>query len=125
MKYREQLPPGGPPEDAECIIDQRCVYRLVQQDPPNSSDFKSQRATNPIAKFSGVSECQAMGLSVLSSKSVSENIKKLPKFRKYKICRVELNSGAGKIQQTGPNRLHHTWWPLANYDILANCFVEN
>jgi len=125
MKYRENLPTGCPPADAESIDNDRFVFRLVRQEQPTNDDFKSQRAKNPVAKFHGVSECQALGLSVHTTKDASEKVKKLPRFRKNRICRVKLVSGAGKIQQTGSCSFHHTWWPFANYDILANCFIEN
>ena len=34
-----------------------------------------------------------------------------------------LESGAGSMQQTG-RPSHHTWWPLAEFDILGRCAVE-
>ena len=123
-KYRDILPENCPPDSAAEIISQRYVFRLVQSVPPSEKDFESQRAKNLDAEFTGVSECQARGLSVFSTKSHPENLLRLPKFRTYKICRVTLKHGAGKIQQTGSRPTHHTWWPLAQYDILENCKVE-
>jgi len=29
----------------------------------------------------------------------------------------------GKIKQTG-KKSHYTWWPFADFDILANCRVR-
>ena len=122
-KYREILPENCPPDSAEEIISQRYVYRLIQSVAPSEKDFQSQRAQKPKARFGRVSECRTRGLSVYSRKVDAEKALKLPQFRTYKICRVTLNHGAGKIQQTG-RPTHHTWWPLAQYDILANCKVE-
>jgi hypothetical protein len=39
------------------------------------------------------------------------------------ICRIALQPGAGNIQQTFQPS-HHTWWPLAAFDILVNSEVE-
>ncbi len=77
MKYSEQLPAGCPPESAETIVNERIVYRLVQKDPPTIEDFKSQRANNPFAEFIGVSEYQAIGLSVHTTKDASKKTTKL------------------------------------------------
>ena len=123
MNYREPLPDGCPPDTAEDIVQPRDVFRLVRTDPPTEEDFKSQRAENPGRTFRGVDECQARGLSVHTERSDSENALRLPTLRGRLICRLRLRLGAGKIQQTG-RPSHHTWWPLADYDVLAQCTVE-
>ena len=38
---------------------------------------------------------------------------KLPSLHGRFICRLQLEAGAGRIQQTGAPS-HHTWWPLAD-----------
>ena len=121
MNYREPLPDGCPPDTAEEIIQPRDVFRLVRTNPPTEDDFKSQRAEKPGHTFPD--ECKARGLSVYTKRRDSERLLKLPKFRGQLICRLRLGSGAGKIQQTG-RRSHHTWWPLADYDVLAQYTVE-
>ena len=63
------------------------------------------------------------GLSVYEERHDLERVLKLPKFRERWICRLRLGAGAGRIQQTG-RPSHHTWWPLADYDILGRCHVE-
>ena len=123
MNYREPLPDGCPPDTAEEIAQPRDVFRLVRTDPPTEEDFKSQREENPGRTFRGVDECQARGLSVHTERSDSENALRLPKFRRWSICRLQLGLGAGKILQTG-RPSHHTWWPLADYDVLAQCTME-
>ena len=65
IRFREPLPEGCPPIEAEEITDVRVVFRLVRTDPPMDSDFCSKRAESPYNQFS-VSECQARGLSVYS-----------------------------------------------------------
>jgi hypothetical protein len=120
MSYREALPSECPPDAAETISAERLVYRVVSTFPPSQEDFKSQRAMNPSAVFRGVSECQAMGLSVFSDSRDAEKLLKLPKMRGRLLARVRLVEGAGKIQQTSTPS-HHTWWPLTDFDILAHC----
>ena len=101
----------------------REVFRLVRNTPPTLDDFRSQRAERPEAIFQ-VSECQARGLSVLADRSDSERALKLPVLRGRLICRLRLDVGAGRIQQTG-RPSHHTWWPLAAFDIVAHGGMEN
>ena len=123
MSYREPLPDGCPPDTAEEIVQPCEVFRLVRTNPPTEADFKSQRAEKPRHTFFGIDECQARGLSVHTERHDSEKALKLPKLRGRLICRLRLGLGAGKIQQTG-RPSHHTWWPLADYNALAQCTVE-
>lgn len=120
MVYREPLPDGCPPEEAEDISGFRIVFRLVRHDPPANDDFKSQRAENPNRKFGNISECRLRGLSVHDDLKASKEIMKLPTQRGKRICRVRLNSGAGRIQKTG-RVAHYTWWPFSDFDIVSNC----
>lgn len=122
MSYREPLPADCPPKEAEEITELRNVFRLTKTDPATLDDFWSQRAENPEVVFQ-VPECQARGLSVFADRGDSEKARKLPKLRGRFICRVRLEAGAGRIQQTGKPS-HHTWWPLAEFDILAHCAIE-
>ena len=122
MSYRDPLPEGCPPDAAEEIGTERIVFRLVESDPPTALDFLSQRQEKPERIFAGVSECQARGLSVFAERPDAAKALKLPRLRNRKICRVVLPAGAGRIQQTSKPS-HHTWWPLAAFDILANCMV--
>ena len=123
--FREPLTDDCPPEDADEIRESRAVFRLVSHNPPTEVDFKSQRAEHPNRTFRNVSECQVRGLSVHSDVRASENILRLPHMRRrgMMVCQVVLGAGAGYIQQTGRERSHHTWWPLAGYHILNHCSV--
>jgi hypothetical protein len=122
MSYREELPEDCPPEAAEEIAVARSVFRLVRTRSPTLDDFRSQRSEKPQAIFN-ISECQARGLSVFAIRQDSEKALKLPTLRGRLICRVNLDTGAGRIQQTGKPS-HHTWWPHAAFDILAHCEME-
>ena len=96
------------------------MFRLVRTIPPTEDDFRSQRAEKPDQAFAGAAECQARGLSVHADRADSEQVLKLPKMRGRRVCRLSLTAGAGRVQQTG-KRSHHTWWPFADYDVLACC----
>ena len=123
MRYREPLPEGCPPDAAEEISTAWRVFRLVRTNPPTNSDFRSQRAERPSYQFRGVTECQARGLSVFAARQDAERALKLPSLRGRRLCRVQLEAGAGHIMQTR-RPSHHTWWPLAEFNILAQCAVE-
>jgi hypothetical protein len=123
MSYREPLPEGCPPDAAEEIAAPREVFRLVRDSPPTMDDFRSQRGEKPGKVFSGVTECQASGLSVFTEKKDCVKLLKLAHLRSRKLCRVRLDAGAGRIQQTFQPS-HHTWWPLATFDILSQAKVE-
>ena len=124
MSYRDSLPAGCPPDAAEEIAAPRAVYRLVRSDPPTPDDFLSQRQENPSKVFSGISECVVCGLSVFADKNDAvAKAQKLQHLKNRKICRVTLTAGAGRIQPTFQPS-HHTWWPLAAFNILAHCGVE-
>ena len=122
-RYRESLPPGCPPDAAQEIASPASVFRLVRTDPATADDFRSQRAEKPFHQFRGVTECHARGLSVFARREDSQRALKLPALRGRLICRVQLESGAGSLQQTG-RPSHHTWWPSADFDILSRCAVE-
>lgn len=121
IMFREFLPEGCPPTEAEEITDTMIVFRLVRTDTPDNSDFRSKRAESPNNQFS-VSECQARGLSVYLQVREARKQLKIPTLRGMLICQVTLDKGAGYILKTG-RRSHFTWWPLADFDILDNCQV--
>ena len=122
MPYREQLPEGCPPNEAEEITTRRIVYRLVSSNPPTYDDFRSQRALKPDHDFRNATECQARGLSVFADRRAAEERLKRRNMRGKMVCEVALDRGSGRIQKTGGSH-HYTWWPLADFDILSNCRV--
>ncbi|CAN5698296.1 hypothetical protein BH11VER1_BH11VER1_38470 [soil metagenome] len=124
MNYRETLPEDCPPHASVEIALEISVFRLVKTSPATLDDFRSQRAEKPGAVFKGVTECQANGLSVFTERQDAvQKALLLPRFRGFQVCPVRLDAGAGRIQQTFQPS-HHTWWPLAEFDILAHCERE-
>ena len=120
--YREPLPEDCPPPDAEEIAGPRVVYRLVENDPPVDDDFSSWRVKNPGEQPRNASECHARGLSVYSRSRDVRKMIELSGATEARVCQVALDQGAGRIQKTG-GRSHYTWWPRADFDILARCQV--
>ena len=110
------------PLTGQWVEDARRQYKQ-DRDPPTDSDFRSQRAEKPSYRFRGVTECQVRGLSVFAARQDAERALRLPNLRGCLLCRVQLEAGAGHIQQTG-RPSHHTWWPLAAFNILARCGME-
>ena len=124
MTYREPLSEGCPPEAAVEIDSEMRIYRLVKAYPATLDDFQSQRAGRPSANFKGVTECEACGVSVFTDlRDATHKAMLLPRFRGFQVCPVRLTVGAGRIQQTFQPS-HHTWWPLAEFDILRHCETE-
>ena len=121
MRFREYLPEGCPPEDADEITEILVVYRLVRTNPPLDGDFRSQRAENPARQFN-VSECMVRGVSVFSDVGVARNLLSLRSQRGKLICELSLHKGAGYILNTG-RKSHFTWWPLADFEVLNSCRV--
>jgi len=124
MTYREPLPEGCPPDTSVEIALETRVFRLVKTSPATLEDFRSQRAERPGAVFPKITECQACGVSVFTERQDAvQKALLLPRFRGFKVCPVRLMAGSGRIQQTFQPS-HHTWWPLAEFDILAYCEME-
>ena len=123
MTYREPLPDGCPPDEADEITTPRVVYRLVRNNPPTDDDFQSQRSEKPTTQFN-VSECRARGVSVFSNRRDVESQTKRYNLKSLAVCQVTLTADAGRIKKTGGSS-HYTWCPYACYEILANCQLVN
>lgn len=128
MRFREPLPEDCPPKGANEIRTPQHVYRLVRANPPECDDFDSLAAKR-AATSDGVQVhdpqggCHARGLSVYTKREDALRRRRQTRFRDYKLCKVLLHAGAGYIKPFG-QRSHHTWWPLKDFNILAECDVE-
>lgn len=122
MDFHEQLPNECPPREAEEILAEREVFRLVGTNPPADWDFQSHRLRWRKKFFSD--ECTARALSVSATKAHAELTAKLPRMKPGLIvCRVKLAAGAGMILQTGSDKNHYSWWRSAAFAPLENCEV--
>ena len=93
-----------------------------------TKEFPYLRVANVQDGYFDLTEVKSISVpskeaSIFAERDDSRRALKLPNLRGRLICRVVLEEGAGPIQQTGRHS-HHTWWPLADFDILAHCVVE-
>ena len=120
MRYRDDLPENCPPPEAEEITAPRTVYHFVRHIPPARRDFRSTLARHPDRPFPPREQCLAAGLSVFDDLAVCEAWLRRGRFRGSIIAAVALQAGAGTILKTG-SPAHYTWWPAADFDIVAHC----
>ena len=95
----------------------------MRNNPPTGDDFRSQRDLRPATRFN-VSECHARGLSLFAERLDAQALTRRGNLKEMAICQLTLTEGAGHIMKTG-GRSHHTWWPYASYDILADRTMVN
>lgn len=119
IQYKEELPDGCPPPDAE-EIQNMVFYRLVNSHPPTGEDFTCLKAQNPT-KDQKSHECEARALSVFVELSGAVELLKLPTQRGKQIAKLKLGNNAGKHKRTFTRQHHHSWWIYHSFDPLACC----
>lgn len=133
IAYRDELPEGCPPEQAEIIAEARSVFHFVEGDP--AVDFQSQRTMSPGKEFPGADECIARGISVFATRRAAASFlraqldgrraRQRRRWARKRICQVNLLAGAGAMLKTrrgqpSKDGQHRTWWPARDFDIAAN-----
>ena len=125
MKYREQLPEDCPPR--RCGIDTGNKRGV----PTRALIAAKQKQISGLSALNDRTLCsrrlpnaKRVAYPSFARRTDAEKRLRLQKMRGRKICRLRLSAGAGHIQQTG-RKSHYTWWPFADYDILAQCTVES
>ena len=114
-EYPEDCPPAeAPPADG-------MYYRIVKNDPPESSDFVpvywgNQAQAKKAIKNGERTVCQTMGLSVYADIDYAIECARI--FRKIgkSIARVTLGPSAGRAMETKGLPSHHTWWKCEGFD---------
>jgi hypothetical protein len=119
--FREPLPEGCPPAVAEELGHDLTVFRIVRTAAPSLDDFRSQREEKPNGSFR-VSECVARGVSIFTDEKDAKNALLLPRLAGRRLARLKIGAGSGVVHDTpsGAFPSHRTWWPFADYDILAH-----
>ncbi|MFM6040223.1 MAG: hypothetical protein ACKPBB_21005 [Sphaerospermopsis kisseleviana] len=114
MIYSKNFPDQCPPSESNTASGE--FYRFIKKAHPKPlpEDFLSWRQENPNKECpSGLSECQACGVSVHSCLDDAKNLsRRIPSFKNRKIARGVLNEKLGQIQPTPSKneKSHHTWW---------------
>jgi|CXWL01.1.fsa_nt_gi hypothetical protein len=117
-QYKEELPDGCPPPDAE-EIQSIVFYRLVESIPPTEKDFLSLKALNPSKdqKY----ECEARAVSVSVELNGAVDLLKLPTQKGKKIVQLNLDVNTGMHKRTFSRPHHHSWWIYSTCDPLSYC----
>ena len=118
MNWIEDLPEKCPPENAFEPNDFK-VFRLATNENLDESDFQSQRALKPNAKFKGVDECIARSISVFSEINKCINMAKLPMYKNKwtAVIEIELNENDGLALKTFKDPSHYSWWRSTTFDL--------
>jgi hypothetical protein len=106
------FPMGCPPNEASDA--NGVVIRLVQNNPPAPSDFKSHYELSPNKDW-GDRLCKACGLSVYGDRTDAKRIMaQVPALRNRLLATGELEPEFGKVLPTPSRRSrtpsHGTWW---------------
>ena len=122
LKFRDELPPGCPPEDAQEISEARVMYYLITSFPPTDLDFVPVAMQRDVSADPAEVICRAHGLSVFNTRrQLERGPGALLPFHGHLISRLHLVPRAGRIKRTGKNRGHHTFWPYASFNLLEHC----
>lgn len=119
IQYKEELPDGCPPQDAE-EIKSIVFYRLVKSHPPTEKDFLSLKALNPSINQKS-HECEACAVSVSVELIGALDLLKLPTQKGKQIAKLSLGNNSGKHKRTFNRAHHHSWWIYRSFDPLACC----
>lgn len=118
-EWAEDLPPRCPPEDA-VEPDNNPFYRLVGNNPPQETDFWSQRKLYPEKTFHA-NECITRACSLLTSYERCLELSKLPVQQGKKIFKIVLPRHSGLIKKTGRDVAHYSWWRAKAFDPITAC----
>ncbi|MEH2295074.1 hypothetical protein [Nostoc sp.] len=114
MTYSKHFPDDCPP--SQCDIASGEFYRFIKNahEKPQPKDFLSWRQEFPDKECpTGLSECQACGVSIHSSLDDAKNLSlRIPKLKKMKVTKGFLKDELGRIKHTPSKneKSHHTWW---------------
>lgn len=124
------FPEDCPPEQATPASG--TYYRIVRNDPPESSDFVSvyhlnRRRAEIAIKRGERTQCETMGLSVYANRNDAAANARRFKNIGDKIARITLRAESGKTLKTdGGYPSHYTWWKEESFEASSSVqSVEN
>ena len=124
LQYREELPPGCPPDSATEITEPTTRYRLLRNPTAEETDFDSyayQRGSpNPRLRRTA---CEQHGISLMTSLRGARNLLDSHYNRDKRwqgIGILTIPPGAGKLNPVELNG-HQTWWPSREFNPSEDC----
>lgn len=118
IMWFEVLPENCPPNKS-VNPNGETYYRLAESPEIKCSDFWSHRKLWPKKLFK-VPECRACSVSVFSEIDACTDLRKLKIHQGKPVVAIILNNDSGKVQQTGNNIFHYSWWRALNFDPLLS-----
>lgn len=129
QQFDPGYPANCPPPEAEDA--NGTVYRLVHQQPPDPTDFRTHAELKLAPR---ADPCERCGLSVYARETdaVAKYLEVVGRFGKEGtkigrlVAQLVLNPSHGRILATPNQRTHdshHTWWPYSGSDRLS-CFDQ-
>lgn len=128
--WSADYPDDCPPEDA--VPADGVYYRIVKNDPPQSSDYVPIRYKDPKRADLAIAvghetPCTTIGLSVFGLKDEAIGWATRYSGIGNMIASVTLTPLMGKVLHTPRPKggvSHHTWWPVRGFDPVRVSLVE-
>ena len=121
------FPEDCPPEQA--VPANGTYYRIVRNDPPESSDFVSvyhldRIRASRVIRSGRRTQCETMGLSIYAD--MNDAVANARRFKNIgdKIARITLRAESGKTLKTdGGYPSHYTWWKEESFEASSSVQV--
>lgn len=109
-KFPNDWPQPCPPSDAMKADGE--YFRIVRNDPPNASDFKSHHEAKPLPK----EKCNRCSLSTFRTLEGAIHMRLACPEIGDKIAIGTLDESHGSSKVTNTSTTHAEWWPLEGVD---------
>jgi hypothetical protein len=121
VRYAESIPDHCPPAGAS-EPEQLEVYRLLGSDSPSEIDFQSHAVRWPES-FGDRRDCRAWSLSVFVGRIGINRLLGLRAHMHKKVGRLILGPNSGRIERSGKDPEHRSWWRYATFKPIPLCKV--
>jgi len=118
MKFREQLPTGGPPCPPPKAHDggQERAFRFIPTATPVAADFASNQAKQEPLPL-GVDPCRWASCSLYSDMETIKKKRLLKNLQKFAfVAEIKIAAGSGLLLLTGK---HIDFWMFETFDPIA------